>query len=233
MTVVRCKQPSLLSDPSSMTITTATTGEVCGAQNGTASVTVTGGTSGYQYFWSDLLGQTTASATGLSSNLYFAAVTDANGCSLVGSAFVSSAPQMSVQDAFNNPVCAGESSGSISITASGGVSLYNYQWSTSETDASVTGLQAGIYSVTVTDNNACPYTASYTLTDPPPLSVTTAVTNLTCNGLCDGSGIAAASGVKHPMLIYGITCMSEIPNRDYVQEFTALPSRMIPVAAIQ
>jgi gliding motility-associated-like protein len=52
----------------------------CGLNDGTAGVTVTGGTGSYTYLWTPG-NQTTASATGLANGSYTVVVTDANGCS--------------------------------------------------------------------------------------------------------------------------------------------------------
>ena len=49
-----------------------------GVANGSASVSVSGGTAPYSYLWSN--GATTSTATGLLSGTYSVAVTDANGC---------------------------------------------------------------------------------------------------------------------------------------------------------
>ena len=54
--------------------------------NGTATASATGGTSPYTYLWSD--GQSTATASGLSSGSYDVTVTDANGCTDVTSVSV-------------------------------------------------------------------------------------------------------------------------------------------------
>jgi len=59
------------------------------------------------------------------------------------------------------------------------------------------GLEAGIYSVTVTDQNGCTATSSVTLTQPGVLSdsiVTTSIVNISCNGASTGS---ATVGVNY------------------------------------
>ncbi len=49
--------------------------------------------------------------------------------------------------------CPDVSDGSISISVSGGTPPFNYQWSTGDSTEQIGGLQAGTYSVTVTDQN--------------------------------------------------------------------------------
>ncbi|MDQ1166649.1 gliding motility-associated C-terminal domain-containing protein [Flavobacterium sp. SORGH_AS_0622] len=53
-----------------------------GGNNGSATVTVSGGTSGYTYTWNTTPVQTTASAIGLTAGNYSVVITDANGCQL-------------------------------------------------------------------------------------------------------------------------------------------------------
>ena len=65
-----------------LSATTAQTGVSCfGGNNGTASVTASGGTGGYAYVWSPA-GGTASSASGLSAISYTCTITDANSCTL-------------------------------------------------------------------------------------------------------------------------------------------------------
>src|SRR5690242_3662294 len=71
------------------------------------------------------------------------------------------------------PLCYGDSSGSTTIIAAGGIPPYTYLWSNNDTTATITGIGAGIYTVTVTGNIACPAsTATITVTQPPQLTIT-------------------------------------------------------------
>lgn len=69
-------------EPAALQLTTTATPDNGGA-NGTATVTLTGGTPGYTYLWSN--GQTTATATGLAAGSHNVTVTDANGCTSTAS----------------------------------------------------------------------------------------------------------------------------------------------------
>lgn len=62
-------------------------------------------------------------------------------------------------------VCAG-STGSIALNPVGGTAPYAYNWSTSATTSSISGLSAGSYSVTVTDNASCIKIQSFTINAP-------------------------------------------------------------------
>jgi trimeric autotransporter adhesin len=94
-----------------------------------------------------------------------------------------------------NEVCFGDSTGSASVTVSGGISPITYLWSNGGTNATETGLTAGVYTVTATDANGCTSADTLTLISPPQLIASvTASTNVTCNSLSNGSATAAASG---------------------------------------
>jgi len=74
------------------------------------------------------------------------------------------------------------------------VGTLNYLWSDGQTTQTATGLCAGTYSLTITDSNNCTTIDSLTITDPSPISITLSTTSPTCNGDCDATALATASG---------------------------------------
>ncbi|PCH94620.1 MAG: hypothetical protein COB85_05460, partial [Bacteroidetes bacterium] len=69
-----------VSDPAVLDASiTATSETTSGANDGTATASPTGGTSGYTYLWDDGNAQTSAMATGLAPGTYIVVITDANG----------------------------------------------------------------------------------------------------------------------------------------------------------
>jgi gliding motility-associated-like protein len=126
---------------------------------GSATATISGGTSGYTYSWENSLGANmgiTSTISGLPTDYYTATVTDANGCFIIGSTVV------------NDPSCAGfdatalgtdvscyeDKDGSATvISVVGGSGNYDYVWLTNPTQNNITasGLSAGVYEVVVTD----------------------------------------------------------------------------------
>ncbi len=70
-----------------------------------------------------------------------------------------------------NILCFGASTGSIDLSVTGGTSPYTYSWSNSATTQDVSGLVAGAYTVTVTDNNGCTAVKSTTITQLPKLVI--------------------------------------------------------------
>ena len=67
-----------ITEPTALSITTTSTDEILG-NDGTASVTASGGTAPYSITWQPG-GMTTAAISGLTAGLYMVTVTDANGC---------------------------------------------------------------------------------------------------------------------------------------------------------
>ncbi|NDA28823.1 MAG: hypothetical protein EBZ25_08360, partial [Flavobacteriia bacterium] len=96
--------------------------------------------------------------------------------------------------------CFGNSDGSATVAASGGTQPYTYSWVTTpvQTTATASGLAAGTYNVTATDNNGCTSTQSVTITEPVVLGITTTKSNVSCFGGNDGSATATPTGGTAP-----------------------------------
>ncbi len=105
------------------------------------------------------------------------------------------APSLTLNAGSNSTACGG-ATGSASVSVSGGISPYTYTWSNGATSSSITGLSAGIYTVTVSDASCNILVASKTvqITGGGNLSALTAQSNVLCNGGSNGSGSVTASG---------------------------------------
>lgn len=100
-----------------------------------------------------------------------------------------------------NVLCNGGTGSATANAATGGLSPYTYLWSPSGgSSVTATGLTAGAYTITVTDNNGCTATANVTITQPTALSISMASTaNVLCYGGNTGSATAnAATGGTSP-----------------------------------
>jgi hypothetical protein len=169
-----------------------------GLSNGGATASSTGGTMPYTYAWSNAA--TTASITGVMAGTYSVTTTDANGCTSTSSVTVVE-PTILVSTSVvdSNITCNGLSDGGASASATGGTAPYTYAWSNSATTASISGVMAGTYSVTITDANGCTTASSATVTEPTILvSASTVDSNITCNGLSDGGATASSTGGTMP-----------------------------------
>ncbi len=191
-------QPALLN----ATINTVMNVSCYGGSNGSASVSVTGGTSPYTYSWNTSPVQITASAGTLSAGSYIATVTDNKGCIDTANITITQPAVLNASvTVHTNVSCFGGSNGSATATAIGGTLPYSYSWNTSpvQTTATATALAAGSYSVTVTDANGCTSVTSITIGQPTQLNLTlSSKTNASCNGVNNGTATVAATGGTSP-----------------------------------
>ncbi len=162
--------------------------------NGQAQATLFGGTSPYTYNWSN--GSLADSATGLVAGNYTLSVIDSNNCSIDTSFVITQPDSIFISGNLQHITCKGASTGSISLTVSGGNYPYSYLWNTGDTTANLSQLSAGVYSVTVTDRKNCSKNTSFTLTEPAtfPTVNTISVTDVSCFGGNNGNITVNASG---------------------------------------
>ncbi|MEL6133072.1 MAG: T9SS type A sorting domain-containing protein, partial [Bacteroidota bacterium] len=146
-----------------------------GETNGAIDLTVNGGTTPYNYIWSN--GDTTEDLTNIGAGTYSVDVSDANGCVLPTITEVLTAPSPIVVDdaAIVEPLCTDDETGSISLTISGGIGSYTYAWSDTSfgDNPMVMNLGAGAYEVTVTDSNGCTLDTLLTVNEPEPIVANT------------------------------------------------------------
>lgn len=125
-----------------------------GGSNGSASISVTGGTSPFTYTWNPT-GQTASTATGLSAGSYSVTVTDASGCTGTQTVTISE-PALLSATVSSTPASCGGTNGSATVAATGGTIGYTYNWNPSaQTTPAASNLTSGNYSITVTDANGC------------------------------------------------------------------------------
>jgi ELWxxDGT repeat protein len=163
-----------------------------GGNNGTASVSVAGGTLPYSYLWSN--GATTQNINNLVAGNYSVTVTDANGC-ITNSSYTVTQPGLLTATATGTSVsCFGGNNGSASVSVSGGTIQYSFVWSNGATTQNINNLIAGDYSVTVTDANGCITNSNYTVTQPGLLTATATGTNVSCFGGNNGTANVSVIG---------------------------------------
>ena len=165
-----------------------------GFSDGGATASATGGTMPYTYAWNN--SATSAAITGVIAGTYSVTITDANGCTDSGSVTITEPITLASATVIDsNVTCFGASNGGATASATGGTSPYTFNWSNSATTASITGVVAGTYSVTVTDANGCTDSSSAVITEPAMVVASTVVdSNVSCNGFSDGGATASATG---------------------------------------
>jgi len=164
--------------------------------NGSATMTISGGTKPFTYSWSTTPVQTTSIATNLAPGTYSVSVTDSNGCVTPASVIVNAPPALTGASSSTAVICNGGTSGSASVIPAGGIPPYTYSWATTpvQTTQSISGLAAGTYTVTITDANGCANTVSVNVNQPAPLTVSSTVAHTSCYGTTDGSATAHPAG---------------------------------------
>ena len=173
-----------------------------GASTGLIDISVSGGTPGYTYLWSD--GSMDEDLADAAAGDYNVIITDANGCSITSETFTIGEPSaieitaISVTDAD----CNGASTGAIDISVSGGVPPYTYLWDNGDMTQDITDLAAGDYTGVITDASGCSFTSpTITVGEALALAVTTSiVTDVDCNGGSSGAIDITVDGGTIPYL---------------------------------
>ena len=125
-----------------------------GEDNGIIDIQISGGTSPYSYAWNN--SSTDEDLDSLAAGIYTVIVTDSNACIYtLTDTIIAPSAALNIALTSTDIVCAGDSTGAMSVTVSGGTPGYNYSWSNGSTTDSLNGIQAGIYTVLVTDSNGC------------------------------------------------------------------------------
>lgn len=159
---------------------------ICNLPNGTASASIDGGIPPYSYNWNT--GATTPIINDLDAGNYQLWVTDANGCK-DSAAFVLTQPDsLLVELDISEISCYGANDGSIQAVANGGTGMFSYEWSNGSTSPSISGLAAGTYFITITDENSCQSVDSISLIEPESLGVQLGSDTVSCDSLVINTG---------------------------------------------
>ncbi|MEZ4778799.1 MAG: Ig-like domain-containing protein [Flavobacteriaceae bacterium] len=196
------EQSITITEPSTALNVTATATDESGPTtgDGTATANASGGTPPYTYLWNPG-GQTTQTITGLSAGVYTVTVTDAHGCTDTATVTVNpgTCQNLAVQASSTPATCNGDSDGTATANVTGGSGNFSYAWSNGGTTQIITGLSAGTYSVTVTDNvTLCSAQSTTTVNQPVALSSGIAVNNVPCHGDSTGSLDLTVTGGTSP-----------------------------------
>ncbi len=174
-----------VTEPPVLSSSIATTDVFCfGGAEGSAQVTVAGGVTPYAYIWSS--GHTGASVSSLPAGIYTYTATDGKGCTVSGTAMISQPLALSSSLAVEDIGCNGNSTGIISVVASGGTLPYSFLWSNGASSSQITNLASGLYNLSMTDANGCFLTTAAQVNEAPPLILETTKKDITCFGDHDG-----------------------------------------------
>lgn len=172
-----------------------------GGSNGAIDVSVSGGASPYSYNWADLSANPEPQdRSNLNSAVYSLTVTAANGCTATASYGVNQPAALQLSASSVNASC-NLSNGSINLAASGGSGAYNYDWadlSGNNNPQHRTALTAGLYTVTLSDANACTTSLSRTLTQSGVPGLNAVVSPVVCFNTATGAIQVSSSGGLPP-----------------------------------
>lgn len=173
-----------------------------GSSDGQINVTVTGGVGDLSYAWNDPNSQILEDAVFLNAGTYTLVVTDENGCTANITATVNEPDPLSLSFETTEVNCNGGSDGTATVTPAGGNGGYQFAWSNGGDAASIQGVGAGNYVVTVTDNKGCMIVDSVSVGQPAAsVALTTAQDQMGCSGASLNVASVAATG-GHPPYTY-------------------------------
>jgi len=165
--------------------------------DGSAQVSVIGGSGSYTYSWSN--GETTSSISNIANGNYEVSVTDQNLC--VATKTLTIQPDtcnlMVVSLNKNNVSC--NTDGSITANVNGGILPYTYLWSNNETTNSINGISGGTYSVEVQDSVGCIHTETVEIFESAnTLSLNAQATAISATNVSDGRAMVEVEGGTPP-----------------------------------
>ncbi len=159
-----------------------------GDADGWIEVQATGGEEPIHYEWST--GHSGPILESIAKGLYNVTITDNGGCQQVIEDIEMPAPKKLeiLVDNIENNLCFGEQDGSIQISTIGGSPPYSFIWNNGELTDDISNLEAGFYSLTVSDINGCSITqGGFLIEEPDPLIISIdTISAASCDGSNDG-----------------------------------------------
>ena len=182
---------------SSLAASANVTNATCGGNDGSISVTVSGGTAPYSYDWGDRFGNT-STISNLAEGNYLAIITDSNGCSTTVSGEIIGTANLSTSITTTDASCVGQD-GSINVSITGGQAPYIINWDNNlGSTNNPTNLSAGTYSLTITDQSGCNHTEVVNVAGAASINASAQTSNASCSDVNDGSIVISVSGGTAP-----------------------------------
>ncbi len=189
LTITLSQPPAIIAN---QTITNASCN---GFTDGSATVIPTGGSGTFGYAWStNPATDTMAMVSGLAAGQYFVTITDSLGCSIIDTVDITEPSALVANTNAVDQSCFNISDGVVSAAPTGGTGTYTYAWDNGGVADTLTGLAAGTYFVTITDNNGCTVVDSAVVSSPPAITSTITTTPVSCENGTDGTATVTGSG---------------------------------------
>ena len=189
-----------ISEPPPLNVSVTTVDATCSGQPGSASAVVTGGTPAYTYLWHTSPPTGGSSISGLVAGTYSLTLTDDNQCS-VETDFIINGESGFTAEMSTTPATCNATDGTASVSITGGSGDFTFSWNPSvSTDSIATGLAAGMYDVSITDNfSGCIVNLSGIVHNTAGIVGTVVSTsNATCENGEDGTAEVSGSGGTAP-----------------------------------
>jgi Zn-dependent metalloprotease len=165
--------------------------------DGSVDLTVTGGTTPYQYSWSN--SANTQDLSNLSSGTYRVLVTDANSCEIRDTATINQPTALQIAHQVTDVLCHGDLTGAVDVTVSGGTTPYTYAWEHGASSEDLASIASGTYRLLVTDGQNCEIRDTAVVTQPnAPLSSQISVDSVDCYETATGGIDLTVAGGTMP-----------------------------------
>jgi|GEM_PF-4400778 len=164
-------------------------------QTGSLMGAAIGGTTPYSFQWFN--GPNSPAFGPLGTGAYELSISDSNGCIDSTSILLQDPPPINPVISVVSPLlCFGAINGAIIVNTTNGTSPFQYFWNTGDTTMVKDSLDAGIYSVVVIDSNGCQDSTTFSLIQPPPLSLS--FQSVPDAGQCNGTLTVTPNGGTLP-----------------------------------
>ena len=174
-----------LVDPPAISVIESTADVSCNAgTNGTATLTLSGGTGALNVNWFGM------NPNNLPQGTHAYNVTDANGCTYNDDVVINEPPAISVIESTTDVSCNAGTNGTATLTLSGGTGILNLNWF----GMNPNNLPQGTHAYSVTDANGCTYNDDVVINEPPAISVIESTTDVSCNAGTNGTATLTLSG---------------------------------------
>ncbi|MDP4662939.1 MAG: gliding motility-associated C-terminal domain-containing protein, partial [Salibacteraceae bacterium] len=166
------------------------------ACDATVSVNPIGGSGSFSYAWDNGAGNV-SSQSNLCAGTYIVTITDVAGCDTVVTFNVTEPAEILANATVANASCGGTCDGSISTSPTPNSGTYTFDWSPIPANgngfSSATGLCAGTYFLTITNQNGCFTLDTFVITEPTPITLDSSdVINASCG---DTNGVAFVQAI--------------------------------------
>jgi gliding motility-associated-like protein len=182
----------IVTQPTSLTLTSTLTPATCGNANGSGTVTVAGGSPAYSYNWSN--GGLTNVLSGAAAGVYTITAQDINGCVISNTVNIINVPGPTAITGTTTLAGCGLLNGTHNVSGvTGGTAAYTYSVDGVGTPSLTTSLAAGTHTILVRDANGCTFSTTFNInTANGPTTATVVTTNASCGA---ANGTATITGV--------------------------------------